>query len=221
MTQEDDNSLSWSLAVLGASAGGIDALSRALAGLPAQPDFATVVITHLDPNHDSVLTDVLQRVTPLPVRVLAHDDALEDAAVYVLGPGEIATLNGRRAQIDARPPGANFAIDRFLESAATQDGACVAAVVLSGIGSDGMAGATAVKFNGGLVIAQDPESAQHDGMPQLVIEEGLADEILAPEAVGATLARFFRPSGTQPVDESEHVAEALALVHKQFGLDLG
>lgn len=220
MTLEDEVSPSWSLAVLGASAGGIDALSRTLAGLPQRPEFVTVVVSHLDPDHDSVLVDVLQRATALPVRPLMQAEALEDAVIYVLGPGEVASLDGRCVRLDARPGGANFAIDRFLESAAAQHDVCVAAVVLSGIGSDGTAGATAVKLGGGLVIAQDPASAQHDGMPQLVIEEGIADEVLAPEAIGAMLADFFGPSDTAPVDESAHIAEALSLVHKQFGLDL-
>lgn len=220
MTLEDDVSPTWRLAVLGASAGGIDALKRTLAALPPQPEFAVVVILHLDPDHDSALVEVLQRSTALPVRALAAAEPLEDATIYVLGPGEVATLAGRSVRLEARPPGANFAIDHFLESAARQDDVCVAAVVLSGIGSDGTSGATAVKLGGGLVIAQDPASAEHDGMPQLVIEEGLADEILAPEDIGSMLLQFFGPKDAPPVDEGEHIAEALSLVHKQFGLDL-
>lgn len=220
MTREDEVSPSWRLAVLGASAGGIDALSRTLAGLPQRPEFVTVVITHLDPDHDSALVDVLQRATALPIRALAASEALEYGTIHVLGPGEVALLDGRCVRLEPRPPGANFAIDRFLESAAAQDDVCVAAVVLSGIGSDGTAGAAAVRYGGGLVIAQDPASAQHDGMPQLIIEQGLADDVLAPEAIGAVLADFFGPGDAAPVDESAQITEALSLVHQQFGLDL-
>lgn len=220
MTTDDEVVSSWSLAVLGASAGGIDALSRTLGGLPPRPDFVVVVISHLDPNHESALVEVLQRATTLPVRPLVHDETLDDATIYVLGPGEVASLNGRRVQLAPRPPGANFAIDRFLESAAAIDEICTAAVVLSGIGSDGASGAAAVKSSGGLVIAQDPASAEHDGMAQLVIEEGIADEVLAPEAIGAALARFFGPGPPSADEENARIAEALALVHKQFGLDL-
>ncbi|WP_313913143.1 CheR family methyltransferase [Tahibacter sp.] len=221
-TAEDEPSASWRVAVLGASAGGIDALKRTLAGLPERPQFVTVVIPHLDPTHESVLTEILQKATPLPLRALVHGERLEDATVYVLSPGEVAGVHERCAQIAARPPGANHAIDRFLESAAAQDDVCVAAVVLSGIGSDGVAGAAAVKLDGGLVIAQAPQSAEHDGMPQALIEEGLADEILVPEEIGAVLERFFGPGdvATPPHDEAALIAEALALVQTQLGLDL-
>lgn len=219
---EDEPQASWRVAVLGASAGGIDALKRTLAGLPERPQFVTVVISHLDPTHESVLTEILQKATPLPLRALVHGERLEDATVYVLSPGEVAGVHERCVQITARPPGANHAIDRFLESAAAQDDVCVAAVVLSGIGSDGVAGAAAVKLDGGLVIAQAPQSAEHDGMPQALIEEGLADEILVPEEIGAVLERFFGPGdvATPPQDEAALIAEALALVHTQLGLDL-
>src|SRR5262249_27228676 len=97
----------------------------------------------------------------------------------------------------------------------------VAAVVLSGTGNDGTGGSLAVRGASGLVIAQQPDSAAHDGMPLAVIEESIAHQILTPEQIGAALQNFFAPAKPEAArTEPEQIAEALALVQKHCGLDL-
>ncbi len=218
---EDDAPPTFNVAVLGASAGGVAALSRLIAELPAQPDFATVVLTHLDPNQESLLSEVLQKHTRLPVHPMAQGELLEHAHIYVLTAGTLATLRDRHILVVPRPPGVNLPIDQFMISAVRDNDARVAGVVLSGTGNDGTAGALEIKAVGGLVIAQDPESAAHDGMPRALIDDGIAEQVLLPELIGAALERFF---STPPQDATttleQHVADALALVQKHSGLDL-
>src|SRR5579859_5707664 len=106
------------VAVLGASAGGVDALSRTIAGLPADPGFAIAVLTHLDPHHDSQLPDVLQKQTTLPVAFMQHEEAIEHGRVYVLPPGSVAQIKGVRVALTPRPEhGPNLPIDSFMLSA--------------------------------------------------------------------------------------------------------
>jgi two-component system CheB/CheR fusion protein len=218
---EDDAPATFNVAVLGASAGGVNALSRLIARLPAKPEFATVVLTHLDPTQDSHLSEVLQKHTQLPVRPIAHGELLEHAHIYVLTAGILATLRDRCILTAPRPPGLNLPIDEFMTSAARDNDVRVAGAVLSGTGSDGTAGALEIKAVGGLVIAQDPESAAHEGMPRALIDDGIADEILAPELIGAALERFFSmPTQGAASTLEQHAADALALVQKQSGLDL-
>lgn len=219
---EEEASATFNLAILGASAGGVDALSRVVAQLPEKPAFATVVLTHLDPHQESHLSEVLQKQTALPVQPLENETTLEYGRIYVLPPGKIARLDGRQVLLAPRPQeGINLPIDEFMLSAAHDDAAHVAGVVLSGTGNDGTNGSIAIKGASGLVIAQDPGSATHDGMPQALIDERIADQILVPEKIGAALQAFFAPSKTESeTTESALIAEALALVHKHSSLDL-
>ena len=208
------------LAILGASAGGVDALSRLLAHMPSLADFATVVLTHLDATQESHLAEVLQQQTQLTVHVMEDGAAIEHGRVYVLPPNRVARLVDRRIELRLRSPGPNLPIDHFMLAAAQDTGAQIAAVVLSGTGNDGAAGAMAVKDAGGLVIAQDPHSATHDGMPMALIDTRIPDRILAPESIPEALHSFFSPPHTATRGESEYASEALALVQQAFGLDL-
>src|SRR5579885_1383992 len=216
---EDDAPVSINIAILGASAGGVAALSRVFANFPPRPDFATLVVTHLDPNHESQLATVLAQRTALPVAPMEHRDAIEHGRIYVLPPGKIATLHERRIELAPRPEGPNLPIDDLMLSAARDNGARLAAVVLSGTGNDGALGSVAIKATGGLVVAQDPHSAAHDDMPRALIEEQAADQTLTPEAIGGALDRFFSPP-RDGAHDAEYAAEALALIQKHCGLDL-
>lgn len=211
----------FNVAVLGASAGGVEALSRLIAGLPARPNFAIVVLTHLDPSQDSLLPEVLQKHTDLPVRALIGDEQPQHGQIHVLTAGLVATLDQRRFRTVPRPPGLNLPIDEFMTSLAHDHDAHLAGVVLSGTGSDGTAGSVRLKAAGALIIAQEPSSAAHDGMPRALIDDHIADQVLPPEEMGAALERYF--AGDMPdtgASEALCVSEALALIQKQSGLDL-
>src|SRR6185312_48629 len=219
---EEESSAAFNLAILGASAGGVDALSRVVAQLPENPAFATVVLTHLDPHHDSHLAEVLQKQTAVPVQPLEAETTLEHGRIYVLPPGQLARLRERQVRLTPRPSdGVNLPIDEFMLSAARDTDAQLAGVVLSGTGSDGTSGSVAIKSASGLVIAQNPDSAAHHGMPQALIDDDIAHQVLLPEQIGTALQAFFAPSQATPVaTEPELIAEALALVQKRSGLDV-
>lgn len=215
--------------VLGGSAGSIDALGAILGALPHEPGFAVLVITHLDPNEESHLAEVLQERTALPVERLEHMAKVEHGRVYVLpeNAGVIA-LDGH-FRLTRRQPGLHLPIDGFLATLAQDPDQDGAVVILSGTGQDGAAGIVDLKATGGFVIAQAPGTAAHDGMPVAAINTGLVDEVLPPaDIAGALVRRFGQPhqegglpgfaSGTQDADALE---TALSIVQQKAGVNLG
>ena len=189
---------------VGASAGGLEAFGLLLAGLPADTGMAYVLIQHLAPASESLLTEILGRKTTLPVRE-AHDGVrLEPDHVYVVAAGtEILLVDGRLSVI---PRESKATVDLFFSTLAQMRKERAIGVVLSGTGSDGTAGALAIRNEGGLVLAQDPKSCAHDGMPASVIASGAVDLILPPEAIGRQLARIARhpfvrtPASQEPAE---------------------
>lgn len=178
---------------LGASAGGLDALSRFFAELPANTGMAFVVVQHLSPTQGSLLSEILGKAAHLAV-VEAEDGAvLMPEHAYVIPPNRYLTLNEGRLRLEA-PAGSDhphLTVNRLFFTLAEQLGEWAVAVVLSGTGSDGAEGLTAVKNRGGLTIAQDPRSAQHIGMPDSAVATGAVDLILTPEAMGKELIRYM------------------------------
>lgn len=211
------------VAVLGGSAGSIEAFSTVLAGLPGQPGFAVLVISHLNPNQETQLDGILQRHTAMPVERLVHWRKIEHNTVYVLAEDSTATALDGHFRVTRRAPGLHLPIDIYLASAAQDPDVEIAAVILSGTGSDGAAGIVDLKSSGGLVLVQAPPSANHDGMPIAAINTGLADAVLPIEEIAARLMeRFGNATATQAEDSySDALATALALVQERTGTNLG
>jgi two-component system chemotaxis response regulator CheB len=175
-----------------ASAGGITAIGEVLARLPDDLDAAVIVVMHLLPEHRSALAQIFDRYTGLVVKTAENGAEVGVGCVYVAPPDVHLILDaGGRLRLDTGPPVhyVRPAADILLASlAGSSAGNCVA-VVLSGSGSDGAAGAKAVKIAGGRVIVQDPESSEYGGMPRAAIAAGAADSVLplaeiAPAIVG-------------------------------------
>ena len=168
---------------LGASAGGLEALEQFLANVPADSGLAYVVVQHLDPTHKAMLVELLQRATAMPVREATESMRVEPDVVYVIPPNsELSVVRGllHLAQ-PSQPRGMRLPIDVLFCSLAREQGDRAIGVVLSGMGSDGTLGLQAIKAQGGLTLAQQPESAQFDSMPKSAIAAGSAD-IVAPPA---------------------------------------
>lgn len=152
---------------LGASAGGVEAFSQLLRELPVDTGMAFVLIQHLDPTHESLLTDVLSRKTAMPVVTVVDRLAVEPDHVYVIPPNTDVTIAGGvlaltpRAKADHRLP-----IDDFFRSLAGDRESRAIGVVLSGSGSDGALGLKAIKAEGGLTFVQDKGSAKYHSMPR-------------------------------------------------------
>jgi two-component system, chemotaxis family, protein-glutamate methylesterase/glutaminase len=181
-----DTELCHIVAIVG-SAGGIRAMEGVLTGLPRDLDAAVLIVLHLTPEHPSLLARILARRTDLTVREAADGDVLERGIVYVAPPDAhlLVTSDGclrlERSELvhHVRP-----SADALLLSIAHEHrGRCVA-VILSGTGIDGAAGAAAVHRAGGWVVAQDEATSEHFGMPGAAILAGGVDAVLSLQEIG-------------------------------------
>jgi two-component system CheB/CheR fusion protein len=178
---------------LGASAGGLEAFKQLFRNLPASPGIAFVVVQHLAPEHESMLTQLLSKSTDMPIREVKDGIVVEPDNVYVIPPdSEMLIFQGvLHLSPRVQTKGQYMPVDSFLRSLARDRGDNAIAVILSGTGSDGSAGVRAVKGEGGIVFAQD-ETAKYDGMPKSAIDTGCVDFIMPPEEMGVELLRISR-----------------------------
>ena len=174
------------LVALGASAGGLEALQRFFSALKPPTQAAFVVIQHLSPDHRSMMSELLARHTPLPVREAVAGESLEVDHIYLMPAGVLMTIEQEHLVFTPRPlRGVSLPIDLFFRSlAGAGAGRCIG-LVLSGSGSDGATGAAALRAAGGYVMAQTPETARFDSMPRSVITATGVDAVLPPEQLAA------------------------------------
>jgi two-component system, chemotaxis family, CheB/CheR fusion protein len=180
------NKLDFSVVGIGASAGGLQALLRFFENMPANNDMAFVIILHLSPQHESNADDVLQRVTRMPVVQVKGTLPIEKNHVYVISPKTQLTMNDgylHVADVDHRPPSLPLAINLFFRTLADAHKEHAFGIVLSGTGQDGAVGLARLKEQGGVTMAQDPNDAEHDGMPLAAIATGTVDFILPAVAM--------------------------------------
>ena len=176
---------------IGASAGGLEALQQFFEHMPSNSGLSFVVVQHLSPDYKSLMADILGKHTEMPVYQAEHEMAVEADTVYLIPPKKYMTVQGGRLMLTDYAQGTlNHPIDIFFTSLAEERREHSIVVILSGTGSDGTNGVKAVKEHGGLVIAQEPESAKFDGMPKSVINTGLADFILSPEEIADEILNF-------------------------------
>jgi two-component system chemotaxis response regulator CheB len=181
---------------LAASAGGIDALTTILRALPKDLPAAVVVVQHRmprsEPNH---FRNILQRAAAMPVIMAEHDQVIQPARVYIARSDLHLTVSRERrfSYVDGtRIRYLLSSANPLFESAAAAFKTHLVAVVLTGGGSDATDGVQTVKAHGGLVIAQDPATAQHRGMPTAAVESGSVDLILPLERIGPALDAIVR-----------------------------
>jgi two-component system CheB/CheR fusion protein len=179
---------------IGASAGGLGAFEAFFSGMPADrdPGMAFVLVQHLAPDHKSILTDLIQRYTRMQVSEVEDGVAVRPNCAYIIPPGrDMAFLNGTLQLLEpSAPRGQRLPIDFFFRSLAQDQQERAICIVLSGTGSDGTLGVRAIKGEGGLVIAQTPESAEYDGMPRSAIATGMVDLELSPSEMPAQLMAY-------------------------------
>jgi two-component system, chemotaxis family, CheB/CheR fusion protein len=179
---------------VGASAGGLAAFEKFLAGIPENidPGMAFVLVQHLAPDHKSILAEILGRSTSLPVIEVEDGMAVQPNYVYVIPPGhDMALLNGTLQLLEpTEPRGHQLPIDFFFRSLAQDQHQRAIGVVLSGSGSDGTLGIRAIKSEGGMIIVQKTETAEFDSMPRSAIATGLVDYELPPEEMVAQLMTY-------------------------------
>ena len=155
---------------------------------------AFVLIQHLDPKHESMLSDLLAKKTSMPVVEVTKGMRLEPNHVYVIPPNATMTVADHSLQLEKRAvtSGTHMPVDLFMRSLATQQGNCAIGVILSGLGSDGTLGMAEIQAQGGVTFAQDEGSAKYDGMPRSVIDAGVVDYVLPPKSIARELVRIAR-----------------------------
>ncbi len=179
---------------IGASAGGLDAYQELLRNLSAKPGMAIVFIMHLAPEHKSMLTELLARLTKMPVREIKNGMPIEVNHVYIIPPGtNVSIANGKLKLNRMKDAGLKrMPIDWFFRSLAEEQGNRSIGVILSGTATDGTLGAEAIKAEGGITFAQDEKSAKYSGMPQSAIVAGCVDFVLPPKKIARELQRIAK-----------------------------
>ncbi|MDO9119278.1 MAG: CheR family methyltransferase [Nitrospira sp.] len=188
-----DNGRRMLIVGIGASAGGLEAFTQLLTHLPLDTGMAFVLVQHLDPDHESALTQLLSRATRMPVSEITHNQALQANQVYIIPRDtHLRIVDGllklgprARTRTPHRP------IDAFFESLAQDQRDRAVGVVLSGTASDGTLGLEAIKAEGGITFAQD-DSAKYDSMPRSAVAAGCVDLVLSPSGIAEELARIAR-----------------------------
>jgi hypothetical protein len=176
---------------IGASAGGLVAIEEFLAAVPTDESLgmALVLVQHLDPDHKSLLLDLIKKYTHLQIAWAEDGMEVRSGRAYVMPPNtEMVLVGGRLCLAEPEMPrGQRLPIDYFFRSLAADQGERAVGIVLSGTGSDGTLGLRMIKGEGGMVIAQDPRTAAYDGMPRSAIATGLVDYVLPPADMPASV----------------------------------
>ncbi|MEQ8962854.1 MAG: chemotaxis protein CheB [Coleofasciculus sp. C2-GNP5-27] len=206
MTQTNPNPNTFFIVGIGASAGGVQALESFFDNLPDDPNAVFVVVQHLSPNHKSMMTEILQRQTVMPVREVQDQMTIEPSHVYVLPPGKNLRLENRQLHLQAKSDALNYPINQFFQSLAQQWGERTIAILLSGTGNDGNEGLQAISRVGGVALVQSPETAQFTSMPSSAIPSGLVDEILSPQDLAQTVFEILRFSDNCPSAKPEEAS---------------
>jgi two-component system, chemotaxis family, CheB/CheR fusion protein len=212
---------------IGASAGGLEALSRFFDAMPVDSNLAFVVVLHLDPTHQSQMAALLSRRTTMPVVEIQHGMRLAPNGVFVIAPDQYVTIEGAQLRVfdPEEPRGRRRPVDVFFTSLAHVQHERAICIVMSGTGSNGTQALREVKSNGGLTIAQSPETAGFDGMPRSAINAGVIDHVLAPEAMPDAILSYVRHSYVQtpeaaPIEGEQPISTILSLLRVQVGREL-
>ncbi len=223
------------VAGVGASAGGVEALEAFFKGMPDDPGVAIVVVTHLSPERESLLHEIIARYTSLSVEVAADGAKVARNCVYVLAAGATLGIHQGRLSVQRIRPERRERkpIDIFFSALARDQGECAVGVILSGSDSDGALGVKAIKEQGGLTLAQvgDESGPSHSEMPVSAISTGFVDFAVPADEMGGKLAEFARSLQTLGVaadqsdpKEADAAVEAAceeisAIVRSQLGHD--
>ena len=181
---------------LGASAGGLEALEAFFKAMPTNSGAAFVVVAHLDPTHISLMPELLQKHTQMPVAQITDGTRVKPDHVYIIPPNrDLSMLSGTLQLLEmVHQRGANLPIDHFFRALAQDQGSNAIGIILSGTGSDGSIGIKAIKAELGMAMAQSEASAKYDGMPRCAIATGVIDYILPPEQMPKQLLAYLEHS---------------------------
>ena len=209
---------------IGASAGGLEAVTQLLKALPPDTGLGFVLVQHLAASHTSALAEILSHATPMPVLEVQDEPVVRRNHVYVMPPGRSMVISGGVLQLLPRPLGIHRPVDQFFRALAEDRRDQAIGIVLSGTASDGTLGLEAIKAEGGITFAQDV-TAQHDGMPHSAIASGSVDFVLAPDQIARELVRIAEHTSMMPGDRTAGssdglgVSRVLQLLREAIGVD--
>lgn len=215
---------------IGASAGGLEALKSFFSAVPEDSGMAYIVVVHLSRTQPSMLPELLQKSTSIPVSAAVDDKVIEPHHIYIIPPNkDINVFKGRIQLFDVSQKAVPHPIDAFFRSLAQDQKKQAAAVVLSGTGTDGTLGLKEISGNEGVVLAQSEESAAYDGMPRSAISTGMVDMVLPPEKMPEKLRTYFisteyinssRPATpTSAGEQQKWLNKIFAILRTQTGHD--
>ncbi len=214
---------------VGASAGGLEAFKRLIRAIPETSGMAFILVQHLEPNHESLLTEILQKSTSIPVGEVTHNVHIVPNHIYIIPANKLLTASEGRLQLSSRFPSneRNMPIDLFFTSLAEVYQSRAIGVVLSGTAMDGTQGLKAIRDHGGTTFAQEQGSAAFRGMPQSAIDAGVVDFVLAPEDIPMQVAKltegFEKPfeidAGAQQAGAEDAYRQVLTLLRLRKGTD--
>ncbi|MCY2686725.1 chemotaxis protein CheB [Salinimicrobium sp. TH3] len=215
------------IVAVGTSAGGLEALKAFFENVPEDTQNSFVIIQHLSPDYKSMMGELLSRSTGLPIVEVQDGMEILQRHIYIIPPVSNLIIKNHCLYLLDKPKTQtlNLPIDMFFESLAREHRDMAIGVILSGTGSDGTRGARAIKENDGMIMVQEPDEAQFDGMPKSAINTGLVDYVLPVKEMGNELKNFLSaPSifhfkdGDVANDQSE-LMKILNYVNEQAGLD--
>lgn len=215
---------------IGASAGGLDAFKKLLNAVPENSGIAYLLVQHLDPHYESMLPDLLQKVTAIPVVEILADVRILPNHVYIIPSNKMLTANEGVLQLVPRPEPDRtqpiLLIDHFFNSLAETFHSNVIGVILSGTASDGTRGLKTIKDQGGITIAQDEASAAYKSMPDSAVKAGVVDFVLPPEAIPQKLSEITltlksndNRETSNELEEEELYKQILSLLRIRKGTD--
>ena len=213
---------------VGASAGGIEAFRELLQAIPQNSGMAYILIQHLSPHHDSILTEILQKSTDIPVVEIVDNIKVLPDHIYIIPSNKSLIANDGKLQLDPLVKGEKLnTIDVFFTSLSEIHQEHAIGVVLSGTGSDGTVGLKTIKDMGGITIAQDERTAAYFGMPQSAINADVVDAVLPPKDIPQYLKNVLSQSGKVPsqlnveeeLKEEQVFQKILSLLHQKKGVD--
>jgi two-component system CheB/CheR fusion protein len=209
------------LVVVGSSAGGVTALSVFVNTLSAGFPAPIVLAQHLDPQRASHLATILERHSKLPVVTVSESEptSLQNGTIYVVPANRHVTIQDSHVRLEGQSDGRPIpSVDRLLSSAATAYGEHLIAVILTGSGSDGAAGAVEVKEAGGVVIIQNPKTAPYPSMPQS-LPPTIVDHVVEIEQVGPLLSDLLKGVGLMPEKVEDPLRDLLTYVSQNVNMD--
>lgn len=209
---------------LGASAGGLEAFEQFFHNITPDSGMAFVLVSHLDPSHASILTEILQRCTTITVTEAQDQMKVAPNCAYVIPPNrDMAIFHGvLQLSVPEQPRGQRMPIDAFMRSLADDQGEMAIGIVLSGTGTDGTQGLRAIIGAGGVTLVQDPATAKYDGMPESVIKAGFASHILPADKMAEALLsgiRALNQTPTPPTSTTSGMSRILMLLRSGTGHD--